>query len=72
MLRYGLVTFLQLFLMVILKKYPHTFIHDWNLIHGAIEIRLSASTANNLISIGLCIRFPNIIVSENPAVCVGV
>ena len=63
---------LRFFFTVILKKCPHTFIHDWNVIHGAIEIRLFASTANNLISIGLCIRFPNIIVSENPAVCVGV
>ena len=64
--------FLQFFWMVILKKCPHTFILNWNIIHGAIEIRLFASTANNLISIGLCIRFPNTIVSENPAVCVGV
>ena len=61
---------LRFFFTIILKKCPHTFIHDWNLIHGAIEIRLFASTANNLISIGLCIRFPNIIVSENHAVCV--
>ena len=64
--------FLRFNLTVILKKCPHTFIHDWNIIHGAIEIRLFASTANNLISIGLCKRFPNIIVSENLAVCMGV
>ena len=56
--------FLRLILTVILKKCPHTFIHDWNIIHGAIEIRLFASTANNLISIGLFIRFLNIIASK--------
>ena len=36
--------FFAIFLTVILKKCAHTFIHDWNLVHGAFEIRLFTST----------------------------